>query len=112
MMQNEKLVHDLIVETMRQKYARDYKEIVADADQCPELTLKNHGMVLAMVSVETDSTMTAEKADRWKEIVETGTKLVLMIPKNARVKVTDILWQKGIMDRVSVGTYEIAITMP
>jgi len=111
-MSNEKLVHDLIVDTMRQKYARDYKEIIADANTCPELTLKNHGMVLAVVAVETDSTITPEKADVWKGIVEEGTKLILMIPKHARVKVTDILWQKGIMDRVSVGSYEIAITMP
>lgn len=111
-MNNEKLVHDLIVDTMRQKYSREYKEIIANADACPELVLKNHGLVLAVVAVETDSTITPEKADRWKEIVEEGNKLVLMIPKHARVKVTDILWQKGIMDRVSVGSYEIAITMP
>lgn len=111
-MSNEKLVHDLIVDTMRQKYSRDYKEIIVNADTCPELILKNHGMVLAAVAVETDATITPEKADTWKTIVDEGTKLVLMIPKNARVKTTDILWQKGIMDRVSVGSYEIAITMP
>ncbi|KAF0182112.1 MAG: hypothetical protein FD164_1345 [Nitrospirae bacterium] len=111
-MNNEKLVHDLIVDTMRRKYARDYKEIVVDENACPELILKNHGLVLAVVSVETDSTISPEKADRWKEVVEEGNKLILMVPKNARVRVTDILWQKGIMDRVSVGSYEIAITMP
>ncbi len=111
-MADEKLLHDLIVDTMRRKYSREYKEIIADADACPELILKNHGLVLAVVAVETDSTITPGKAERWKEIVEEGNKLVLMVPKNSRVKATDILWQKGIMDRVSVGSYEIAITMP
>jgi hypothetical protein len=111
-MDNEKLVHDLIVDTIKQKYIREYKEIIVNTNECPELVLKNHGIVLAVVSVETDSTITPEKADLWKNIVEKGTKLMLMIPKNARIKVTDLLWQKGIMDRVSIGNYEIAVTLP
>jgi len=109
---NEKLVHDLIVGTMRQRYAKEYKEIIVDPDTCPELILKNHGMVLAVVSVETEGSITPEKADQWKRIADEGAKLVLMVPKQSRVNVTDMLWQKMLTDRVSVGTYEIAISMP
>jgi hypothetical protein len=35
-----------------------------------------------------------------------------MVPKDMKVKVTDLLWAKGLMTKVSLGTYEIAITMP
>ncbi len=111
-MQNEKLVHDLIVDHLKQKLAREYKEVNVNADGNPDLVLANHGLVLANVEVETDSTITSEKAGEWKDLAQPGTKLILMVPKHAKAKVTELLWQTGIMDKVSVGSYEIAITMP
>jgi hypothetical protein len=41
-----------------------------------------------------------------------GAKLILMIPKEMKVKVTELLWAKGLMDKVSTGIYEISIKMP
>ncbi len=111
-MQNEKLVHDLIVDHMKQKLAREYKEIKMNQDGNPDLVLANHGLVLANVEVETDSTITSEKAGEWKTLAQPGTKLILMVPKTAKAKVTELLWQTGIMDKVSVGSYEIVINMP
>jgi hypothetical protein len=35
-----------------------------------------------------------------------------MISKEMKVKVTELLWAKGLMDKVSIGTYEIPIKMP
>ena len=111
-MQNEKLVHDLIVDHLKRKLARDYKDVTVNAGGNPDMVLANHGLVLANVEVETDSTISPEKADEWKGLAQPGTKLVLMVPKNAKAKVTELLWQKGIMDKVSVGSYEIVINMP
>jgi len=111
-MQNERLVHDLIVDYLKTKLARDYKEVTVNADGNPDLVLANHGLVLANVEVETDGTITLEKADKWKELAQPGAKLILMVPKNAKAKVTELLWQKGIMDKASVGSYEIVINMP
>jgi hypothetical protein len=111
-MQNEKLVHDLIVDHLRQKLGREYKEVTVNPDGSPDMVLANHGLVLAHVEVETDSTINPEKADEWKGLAQPGTKLILMVPKNAKAKVTELLWQKSIMDRVSVGSYEIVINMP
>ncbi len=111
-MQNEKLVHDLIVDHLKRKLARDYKEVTVNAEGNPDMVLANHGLVLANLEVETDSTISPEKADEWKGLAQPGTKLILMVPKNSKAKVTDLLWQKGIMDKVSVGSYEIVISMP
>lgn len=111
-MQNEKLVHDLIVDHLKQKLAREYKEVKINPDGNPDLVLANHGLVLAHVEVETDSTITPEKAGEWKTLAQPGTKLILMVPKNAKAKVTELLWQTGIMDKVSVGSFEIVINMP
>ena len=111
-MENEKLVHDLIVEHLKRKLSRDYKDVTVNPEGTPDMVLANHGLVLANLEVETDSTINPEKADAWKELAQHGTKLILMVPKNTKAKVTELLWQKGIMDKVSVGSYEIVINMP
>ena len=76
------------------------------------MILSNHGLVLAAVEVETESSITPEKAEKWKSLAQPGSKLIVMVPKSSSVKVMEMLWQKGIADRVGVGTYDIAITMP
>jgi hypothetical protein len=111
-MQNEKLMHDLIVSHLTHKFSRDYKEVKVNPQGSPDIVLGNHGLVLLNVEVETESTIKSEKADEWKVLVEQGVKLVLMVPKNGKVRVTELLWEKGIMDRVGVGSYEISINMP
>jgi len=111
-MQNEKLVHDLIVDHLRQKLGREYNEVTVNPEGTPDMVLANHGLILANVEVETDGTINSEKADEWKGLAQPGTKLVLMVPRNAKARVTELLWQKGIMDKVSVGSYEIVINMP
>lgn len=111
-MDNEKLLHNLIVSHVRQKLARQYQEIKANEQGCPDLILSNHGLTLAVVEVETEKTITAEKASKWKELAQPGTKLILMIPKHAKAMVTELLWEKGISDKVAIGSYEITISMP
>lgn len=109
---SEKLLHDLIVDYLKQKLAMEYKEIKVNPTGNPDLILANHGLVLAMVEVETESSVTPEKAQEWKTMAGQGSKLILMVPKNLKVKTTEILWQKGIADKVGVGTYEILVNMP
>jgi len=111
-MQNEKLVHDLIVDHMRLKLGREYNDVTVNPEGNPDMVLANHGLTLANVEVETDGTINPEKADEWKGLAQPGTKLILMVPKHAKAKVTELLWQKGIMDKVSVGSYDIVINMP
>ncbi len=111
-MQNEKLVHDLIVDHLKQKLSKEYKDVLVNAGGNPDIVLSNHGLLLANVEVETESTINQEKADSWRGLAQPGTKLILMVPKNSKAKVTELLWQKGIMDKVSVGSYEIMISMP
>jgi len=111
-MDNEQLIHDLIIDNLRHRFRREYSEIRVNPEGNPDLVLSNHGLVLAVVEVETESSITAEKARRWKDLAQPGTKLIIMVPKNGRVKVMEMLWQQGIADRVGVGTYDIAINMP
>jgi len=111
-MDSEKLMHDLIVNRLRGKFAREYKEVKVNIEGNPDITLANHGLTIAVVEVETENSISPEKAEKWKEMAQTGLKLILMVPHNAKVKTMELLWQQGIADKVGVGSYEIKITMP
>ncbi|MCE5195359.1 MAG: hypothetical protein LLF28_07945 [Nitrospiraceae bacterium] len=111
-MSNEKLIHDLIVEHLKEKLKKDYKEIKFNSSGNPDLSLSNHGMLLANVEVETDSSINLQKTADWKEMIQSGTKLILIVPKNVKFKVTELLWQNNMTEKISVGTYEISINMP
>ncbi len=111
-MDNEKLMHDLIVERLRGKFSKEYGEMRVNADGGPDIILANHGLTVALVEVETDRSITREKAARWKEMAESGSRLILMVPKAAKVRAMELLWKEGIADRVGLGSYEIVISMP
>jgi hypothetical protein len=111
-METEKLLHDLIIDRLRVKFSAQYREIKVTEGGGPDMVLANHGLTLAVVQVETESTITAEKAEKWKEMASSGSKLILMVPKSAKAKAVELLWKAGVADRVGVGSYEIAITMP
>ncbi|MCE5312687.1 MAG: hypothetical protein LLF86_05990 [Nitrospiraceae bacterium] len=111
-MDREKLIHDLIVEHMMQKFSKEYSSITLNPEGSPDLSLANHGLTMALVEVETDSSITQLKAEAWKAMAESGNRLILMVPKASKVRVTELLWDMGIMDKVKIGTYEIVINMP
>ncbi len=111
-MDSDKLMHDMIIDRLRGRFAREYKEINVNAGGSPDIVLANHGLTIALVEVETEKSITPEKAKKWKEMAQSGSKLILMVPKNSKVKVMQLLWEQGIADKVGVGSYEIAISMP
>ncbi|MGB9716652.1 MAG: hypothetical protein ACPL1G_09650 [Thermodesulfovibrionales bacterium] len=120
-MEYAELVHEIILEQVRRKLSRDYKEIginkagekkVEYKGHFPDMVLGNHGIILAILEVETAESISEKSAERWKTLSDLGVKLILMVPKDMKVKATELLWSKGLMGKVSIGTYEIAITMP
>lgn len=120
-MSNEKPIHDWVVSYLEKKLSRDYNDIQVNLGEekkaefsgyYPDLILGNQGMVLAVMEVETERDITPEKADEWKKISGKGVKLYLMIPGALKSKTMDLLWKAGIVDKVSIGTYDITIRMP
>lgn len=119
-MAKEAFFHDWLVSYLQGRLARDYKEIKANigADKkhdfhCryPDLILANQGMVLAIMEVETEESITTEQAELWKELAWLGAKLILMVPNHTRPKVMDLVLQKGLAGKVGVASYEITIKM-
>ncbi len=119
-MDEEKLIHDWLVQNLKKRLSREYKEIKDNLEGnnheingvFPDLILGNHGMVLAALEVETETSIGPDAAKRWKSIIDSGTKLFLMIPGHKVKDVTSLLWENAIADKASIGTYEISIRMP
>jgi hypothetical protein len=111
-MHYDDMLREIILNHLKQRLSRDYKEIKVNPPGCPDLILSNHGLVLAKVQVETETSINEARADQWKELAGSGEKLILMVPKNAKVKAMELLWQKGIASKVGVGSYDITIAMP
>jgi hypothetical protein len=119
-MTKEVFFHDWLVTYLQGRLARDYKEIQANYqdDQqhefnghFPDLILANQGMVLAIMEVETEESITSEQAERWQELAGLGAKLILMVPSHTRPKVMDLVMKKGWAGKVGVGSYDINIKM-
>jgi len=115
------LVHELILGQVKRKLSRTYKDISTNTKGekkaayegfYPDMVLGNHGIALALLEVETADSISEKQADNWKSLSGLGLKLILMIPKDQKVRVTDLLWSKGLMDKISIGTYEISVQMP
>jgi len=118
-MSKEAFFHHWLVSYLQGRLARDYKEIKANGEEqkhefnghYPDLILANQGMVLAIMEVETEESITPERAERWKELAGLGAKLILMVPNHTRPKVMDLVLQKGLAGKVGVGSYEITVRM-
>jgi hypothetical protein len=119
-MKKDEFFHDWLVSYLQGRLARDYKEIQANYREeqqhefnghYPDLILANQGMVLAIMEVETEESITPQQAERWKEFAGLGAKLILMVPSHTRPKVMDLVLQMGLAGKVGVGSYEITIKM-
>jgi hypothetical protein len=119
-MSKDALFHDWLVSYLQQRLAKDYKEVQANyqteqrhvfSGRYPDLILANQGMVLAIMEVETEESVTTEQAERWKKLAGLGAKLIIMVPNHMRPKVMDLVFQKGLAGKVGVGSYEITIKM-
>ena len=120
-MDNDKLIHDWLINYLEHRLSRDYKDISINLEgekknefkgHYPDLILGNHGLTLAVMEVETEKSITTEKAGEWKALSGLGAKLIVMVPNASKAKVVDLLWKQGIADKVSVGSYEINVKMP
>ncbi|KJR41780.1 hypothetical protein MCHI_002323 [Candidatus Magnetoovum chiemensis] len=115
------MFHNWVISQLKAKLSRDYSNIAVNFDnqqnnefegKYPDMILSSHGLVMAIVEVETESTITKQKAQQWKEMSNLGAKLIIMVPQNSKAKIMDILFNAGIAQNVSIGSYEFKITMP
>lgn len=120
-MEEEHLIHDLIVSTIMKRLHKEFSDIKVNfsgertnafKDFYPDLILYNHGMVISVIEVETEKTLSPERVEQWKALSESGVKVIVVIPKELKVKATELLWKEGIAGKIGIGTYDINISLP
>ncbi|MBI4844003.1 MAG: hypothetical protein HY809_06745 [Nitrospirae bacterium] len=120
-MENDKLFHDWAVGYLKQKLSRSYNDVKINLEgekknefegHYPDIILGNHGLVLAVMEVETEKSVTPERAEEWKKLATLGAKLIVMVPKASKAKVVELLWKVRLADKAAVGTYEFNVSMP
>ncbi len=117
----EQIFHDWMIEYLAERLSRDFNDIKInvtgmkkhDFKGCfPDLILGNYGVTLAVMEVETAHSIDPEKISQWKTLSNLGVKLIIMIPKDLKSKVMDILWKEALVSKVSLGTYDLNINIP
>ena len=110
-MKNENLIHDWMVSYLWERLSKDYNDIKVNLggdrknefnSHYPDLILGSHGLVLAIMEIETEGSVTPEKAEEWKRLSGLGAKLILMLPRASKSKALDLLWKQRLADKVSV----------
>lgn len=120
-MKHDNLIHTWMVSYLRSRLSRSYDDVKANIEgeetveykgKFPDLILSNHGLVMAIMKVETEGSISSDRAEDWKTLSALGAKLILMVPRRSKAKVVDLLWKHNLVDKAAVGSYEININMP
>ncbi len=120
-MVSEKVFLNWLITHLKQRLQKEYSSVLVNYDgenqhdfegYYPNLILSNYGMVVAVVNILTEGTISASEAKTWKAMSTLGVKFILMVPHTSKKKVTELLWNEMIAQDVAVGTYELKINMP
>jgi len=111
-MNMEKHLKEFLTYYLKQKLHRLQQQLEPLENPPPDLKILTYGMTLGYMDIITEKEITQERLNKWKEIISEGNKLIILIPKEEKLKITEILWKEGIAEKVSIGTYEINLFLP
>ncbi|MGQ0792923.1 MAG: hypothetical protein ACT4NX_02430 [Deltaproteobacteria bacterium] len=117
---SEQVLHDWVVEKLRVKYSRLYREVHANPAEernyefgghFPDLIFVNYGQTMLIAEVETEETINEGEAEEWKTLSALGVQLVLIVPKEMQNAARDICWKAGIAARVKIGFFDVSLSI-
>jgi|YelNatPaOPRAMG01_1025707.scaffolds.fasta_scaffold15000_5 hypothetical protein len=109
-----------LISQLEKRLSKDYKEIKVNREGevhefkgfYPDIILASYGITVGLMQVETEETLEdKERIMLWKKLVGLGPRLILMVPDHMKAKVTEILWNEGLVGKVSIATYELIIRL-
>ncbi|MCX8026624.1 MAG: hypothetical protein N3A62_02045 [Thermodesulfovibrionales bacterium] len=106
------LLKEVVIEQLKERYKKKYSDVVVDKEPNPDLVVYNHGLKIATVFVETEDSLTKQRAETWKASLKDGSRVIVLIPTNSKTNLTSILWDMNLMADISIGTYDLNINTP
>ena len=117
---NDQFLHDWVIEKLKEKYSKLYKEVHINPGEeknfeykghYPDVVFVNYGQVVLMAEVETGETINEEEVSVWKELSGLGVQLVLLVPKEMQNAARDICWRSGIAAKVKIGFFDVVLNI-
>ncbi len=111
-MSTEKYLKELLIQQLKQKMSRTGQDLAPVEEPPPDLKIMSYGMVIGYIDIVTEMDINPDRIAKWKGIVLKGNKLIILVPKEEKLKITETLWKEGLAEKVSIGTYEINLFLP
>lgn len=108
----EKHLKELLIQQIKQKLSKIKQDIEPVPEPPPDLKILSYGIVIGFIDIVTEKEISLHRIDKWKNLLSQGNKLIILIPKEEKLKITEDLWKEGIAEKVSIGTYEINLLLP
>ncbi|MFQ3573641.1 MAG: hypothetical protein SNJ53_03305 [Thermodesulfovibrionales bacterium] len=107
-----RLLKVIVIEHLKDRYKRQYSDVISNEDGNPDIILSNHGLKVAGIFVEEEASLTTERAEVWRRSLKDDIRIIVLVPSKAKTRLTSLLWDMNLMTDISVGTYDLHINTP
>lgn len=111
-MNTEKSLKEILINQVEQKLIKLQQKVEPLSESPPDLKIISYGLTIGFIDIVTEKDLKPERIAKWKNIISRGEKLIILIPKEDKLKIAEMLWKEGIAEKVSIGTYEINLFLP
>lgn len=108
----EKHLKTLLIHQIKQKLAKTGSQVEVFNEPPPDLKILSYGMTIGYIDIVTEKEIESNRIEKWKSLIEHGSKLTILCAKEEKIKVADLLWKEGLVEKISIGTYDIILTLP
>lgn len=108
----EKHLKDLLIYHIKHKLSKLQQTIEHLKETPPDLKILSYGIVIGYIDIITENEIKPERIEKWKNLTNQGNKLIIIVPKDQKLKITELLWIEGLAEKVSIGVYEINLFLP
>ncbi len=108
----EKPLKELLIHQIRQRLSKIKQDLEPLASPPPDLKIKSYGITIGYMDILIEREIDNERINKWKNLIEEGNKLIIIVSKEEKLKITEILWKEGLAEKISIGTYEINLFLP
>lgn len=113
---NEQLIHDLIIQEVKNRYLKIHKEVHINPGEeknfavqgyYPDIIFGGYGQIVQVAEVETESNLTKERVPYWERLASLGIPCAILVAKRNQRMLHDLLWKTGLMGKVKVALFDI-----
>ncbi len=112
---NERLIHDLIIQEIKNRYIKIHKEVHINPGEeknfavegyYPDIIFGGYCQIIQFIEVETENNPSKERIAYWEKLAKLGIPFSILVPKRNQRTLTDLLWKTGLMGKVKVATFD------